>query len=81
MITILNNNDNNNSSQQRKHDMNNAINTIIDKIMNKEAMITFLGFFLVFLGIFFSSTLLILLLPSLLILIGVLKLYEWNEKQ
>ena len=48
--------------------------------MNRDAMITFLGFFLVFLGIFFSS-LLILLLPSLLILIGVLKLYEWNEKQ
>ena len=61
--------------------MNNAINTIIDKIMNRDAMITFLGFFLVFLGIFFSSTLLILLLPFLLILIGVLKLYEWNEKQ
>ena len=61
--------------------MKNAINTIIDKIMNRDAMITFLGFFLVFLGIFFSSTLLILLLPSLLILIGVLKLYEWNEKQ
>ena len=77
MITIMNNNDNNNSLQQRKHDMN----TFINKIMNRDAMFTFLGFFLVFLGIFFSSTLLILLLPSLLILIGVLKLYEWNEKQ
>lgn len=57
------------------------INTIISKIMNSNAMITFLGFFLVFLGIFFSSTLLILLLPALLILIGVLKLYEMNEKK
>ena len=57
------------------------MNTFINKIMNRDAMFTFLGFFLVFLGIFFSSTLLILLLPSLLILIGVLKLYEWNEKQ
>ena len=52
--------------------MNNYINN---------AMITFLGFFLVFIGIFFSSTLLILLLPALLILIGVLKLYEWYDKQ
>ena len=60
--------------------INSDINTIIEKIMNKESMITFLGFFLVFLGIFFSSTLLILLLPALLILIGILKLYEMNEK-
>lgn len=57
------------------------MNTIINKIMNKEAMITFLGFFLVFLGIFFSSTFLLILLPFLLILIGVLKLYEWYDKQ
>ena len=57
------------------------MNTFINKIMNRDAMFTFLGFFLVFLGIFFSSTLLILLLPSLIILIGVLKLYDWNEKQ
>lgn len=61
--------------------MKSDINTILDKIMNKEAMITFLGFFLVFLGIFFSSTLLLILLPFLLILIGMLKLYELNEKQ
>ena len=60
--------------------INSDINTIIEKIMNKESMITFLGFFLVFLGIFFSSTLLILLLPALLILIGILKLYEWYDK-
>ena len=60
--------------------MKNDIYTIIDKIMNRDAMFTFLGFFLVFLGIFFSSTLLILLLPSLLILIGVLKLYEMSER-
>ena len=56
------------------------MNTIINKIMNRDAMITFLGFFLVFIGIFFSSTLLILLLPFLLLLIGLLKLYEINEK-
>ena len=61
--------------------MNNDINIIVNKIMNTQSMITFLGFFLVFLGIFFSSTLLILLLPSLLILIGILKLYEWYDKQ
>ena len=60
--------------------MNNNINTIIQNIMNKQAMITFLGVFLVILGIFFSS-ILILLLPFLLILIGLLKIYEWNEKQ
>lgn len=64
-----------------KNDIKNDVNTIIEKIMNRDGMITFLGFFLVFLGIFFSSTLLILLLPALLILIGVLKLYELNEKQ
>ena len=57
------------------------MDTFINKIMNKQAMITFLGVFLVFLGIFFSSTFLLILLPFLLILIGLLKLYEWNEKQ
>ena len=46
------------------------INTIINKIMNTQSMITFLGFFLVFIGIFFGSALLLFLLPSLLILIG-----------
>lgn len=65
-------------------DINNYIksdiNTLINKIMNTQSMITFLGFFLVFIGIFFSSTLLILLLPALLILIGILKLYEWYDK-
>ena len=68
------------TQQKRKHTMNQEIHTIIDKIMSRDAMITFLGFFLVFIGIFFTSTLLIILLPFLLLLIGLLKLYEINEK-
>ena len=56
------------------------MNTILHKLMTKEAMITFLGFFSIFIGISFSSFVLLILLPFLLILIGILKLYELSEK-
>jgi hypothetical protein len=61
--------------------MTTILHEIVNTIMNRDAMITFLGFFLVTIGIFFSSTLLIILLPFLLLLIGVLKIYEINDKK
>lgn len=47
--------------------------------MKKNVIISILGFICVFIGVFFSSLLIIGLLPFLLILIGVLKIYELNE--
>ena len=49
---------------------NKSVNTI---------MISILGFICVFIGVFFSSILIVGLLPFLLILIGVLKIYDLNE--
>lgn len=49
------------------------------KIMNNKIMISIIGFICVFIGVFFSSLLIIGLLPFLLLLIGVLKIYELNE--
>lgn len=43
--------------------------------MKKNVIISIIGF----LGVFFSSLLIIGLLPFLLILIGVVKIYELNE--
>ena len=42
-------------------------------------MISIIGFICVFIGVFFSSILIVGLLPFLLILLGVLKIYELNE--
>ena len=49
--------------------------------MKKNVMISILGFICVFIGVFFSSILIVGLLPFLLILIGVLKIYELNENK
>ena len=49
------------------------------KLLNNKVMISIIGFLCVFNGVFFSSLLIIGLLPFLLILIGVLKIYELNE--
>lgn len=51
---------------------NKSVNTII---------ISIIGFICVFIGVFFSSILIVGLLPFLLILIGILKIYELNENQ
>lgn len=53
--------------------------TDMKKIMNNRILISVLGLICVFIGVFFSSILIVGLLPFLLLLIGVLKIYELNE--
>lgn len=53
--------------------------TDMKKIMNNRILISVLGLICVFIGVFFSSILIVGLLPFLLLLVGVLKIYELNE--